>query len=135
MKTFLIAVLALVFASTAQAASINGKCGQSMSVVEFTTMNIDGFAARGQKIEFVHMTGSSLARFVAALEKDLASKGYPPGTFDNDWDLVVWAAFKGPNNEEMVGIAAFKDGCLKEADVWDEKTFFKHMKEAFGVDA
>lgn len=134
MKAFLIAVLALVFASTAQAASINSKCAPGMTVSEFVQLNIDTMAKHGQKLEMVEMTGSALDKFKKVLQDYSVSQGYAPTRFDLDWDLIIWAAFKGPNNEKLVGIAAFKDGCLKEADVWKEEVFFKHMKAAFGVD-
>jgi hypothetical protein len=136
MKTLAAIVLSsILFAASASAASINSKCNGKPTVTEWVSGQVEAFAKDGIQIDPVPMEGEALKKFIAALQDNLRQKGMDPAMFPTDWDLVVWAKLKDPSGNEAVGIAAFKNGCLDQSDVWGVEVFFQTMKKAFGVDA
>ncbi len=107
------------------------------TVADFTKNVQDYFAKQGQTVELVSMTGEALVKFVAAINEMRHANGAPASEDfkAEDYDLVIWSAFKTKEGKEVVGIAFFKNDCGVVNFVVDKELFADLMAKAFGPDA
>jgi hypothetical protein len=107
------------------------------TVAEFTQNVQEFFAKQGQTIEMVPMTGEALVKFLKAVNDERHANGAPEAEDfkAEDYDLILWSAFKTEDGKDVVGLAFFKNDCGVVNFVIDAQLFADLIAKAFGPDA
>jgi hypothetical protein len=120
----------------APAAAADKVC-QTATVAEFT-QNVQAYFTKvGQTVEMVPMTGEALVKFLAAVNAERHANGAPASEDfkAEDYDLILWSAFKTEDGKDVVGLAFFKNDCGVVNFVIDAQLFADLIAKAFGPDA